>query len=126
MNINNPHFVIMQGKITQVVTAWVKQQIWPVSQNSWVVTILLLCDQVLNMKPLRILGMVEEAAGVSVYDKRKAKAKQRLAENEAKLTELDKVVRNHCVHGILLLYPYSISRIRLFAKWHVLIHGFWL
>lgn len=43
------------------------------------------------MKPLRILGMVEEAAGTSIYDRRKSKAKQRLSENEAKLTELDKV-----------------------------------
>lgn len=43
------------------------------------------------MKPLRILAMLEEAAGTSVYDKRKGSAKQKLADNEAKVDELDKV-----------------------------------
>ena len=35
LNVNNPHFLIMQGRITKV----------------------------LNMKPIEILGMLEEAAG---------------------------------------------------------------
>jgi structural maintenance of chromosome 2 len=39
LNINNPHFLIMQGRVTKVI----------------------------NMKPKEILGLVEEAAGISLY-----------------------------------------------------------
>ncbi|CAJ0747616.1 9622_t:CDS:10 [Entrophospora sp. SA101] len=46
LNINNPHFLIMQGKITKV----------------------------LNMKPLEILSMIEEAAGTRMFEERKKRA----------------------------------------------------
>ena len=39
LNVNNPHFLIMQGRVTKVI----------------------------NMKPLEILGLIEEAAGISLY-----------------------------------------------------------
>ena len=39
LNINNPHFLIMQGRVTKVI----------------------------NMKPKEILGLIEEAAGISLY-----------------------------------------------------------
>lgn len=39
LNVNNPHFLIMQGMITKVI----------------------------NMKPKELLGMIEEAAGTSLY-----------------------------------------------------------
>ena len=43
LNVNNPHFLIMQGRITKV----------------------------LNMKPVEILDMVEEAAGTRMYEAKK-------------------------------------------------------
>ena len=46
LNVNNPHFLIMQGRITKV----------------------------LNMKPKEILGMVEEAAGTRMYENKRVAA----------------------------------------------------
>ena len=46
LNINNPNFIIMQGKITKV----------------------------LNMKSVEILAMIEEAAGTRMFEDRKEKA----------------------------------------------------
>ena len=43
LNVNNPHFLIMQGRITKV----------------------------LNMKPPEILSMIEEAAGTMLYESKK-------------------------------------------------------
>lgn len=42
LNVNNPHFLIMQGRITKVI----------------------------NMKPMETLGMLEEAAGTKMYEVR--------------------------------------------------------
>lgn len=60
LNINNPNFLIMQGKITKV----------------------------LNMKPSEILSLVEEAAGTKTFEDRKDKALKTMAKKEAKLTEI--------------------------------------
>ncbi len=60
LNINNPNFLIMQGKITQV----------------------------LNMKPSQILGLIEEAAGTRMFEDRKEKAKKTMTKKETKLTEI--------------------------------------
>ena len=60
LNINNPNFLIMQGRITKV----------------------------LNMKPTEILALVEEAAGTRTFEERKDKAKKTMAKKEAKLTEI--------------------------------------
>ncbi|KAK7027329.1 Structural maintenance of chromosomes protein 2 [Paramarasmius palmivorus] len=57
LNINNPNFVIMQGKITKV----------------------------LNMRPQEILGMVEEAAGTRMYEEGKDKARKAMAKKQKKL-----------------------------------------
>jgi structural maintenance of chromosome 2 len=46
LNVNNPNFLIMQGRITKV----------------------------LNMKPQEILSMIEEAAGTSMYEVKKNEA----------------------------------------------------
>lgn len=59
LNINNPNFVIMQGRITKV----------------------------LNMRPQEILGMVEEAAGTRMFEERKAKAFKAMSGREKKLHE---------------------------------------
>ncbi|KAJ1900772.1 Structural maintenance of chromosomes protein 2 [Kickxella alabastrina] len=56
LSINNPHFLIMQGKITQV----------------------------LNMQPPEILAMIEEAAGTRMFEERKDKAQKTMAKKDKK------------------------------------------
>ena len=63
LNINNPNFLIMQGKITKV----------------------------LNMKPAEILGMVEEAAGTRMFEDRKDKAVKTMAKKDKKVEEIEAV-----------------------------------
>lgn len=65
ININNPHFLIMQGKVTQVV----------------------------NMKPLEILGLLEEAAGTSMYENNKEKAIKAMKKKENKVEEINKTIK---------------------------------
>ncbi|KAJ7056661.1 condensin complex subunit SMC2 [Mycena amicta] len=60
LNINNPNFVIMQGKITKV----------------------------LNMRPQEILGMVEEAAGTRMFEDRKDKAIKTMTKKDKKVQEI--------------------------------------
>ncbi|KDQ13659.1 hypothetical protein BOTBODRAFT_364275 [Botryobasidium botryosum FD-172 SS1] len=60
LNINNPNFVIMQGRITKV----------------------------LNMRPQEILGMVEEAAGTRMFEERKEKAKRTMGKKEKRVEEI--------------------------------------
>ncbi|KAL0094637.1 RecF/RecN/SMC [Phycomyces blakesleeanus] len=64
LNINNPHFLIMQGRITKV----------------------------LNMKPMEILSMVEEAAGTRMFEDRKNKAFQTMAKKERTVEEINKLI----------------------------------
>ncbi|KAF9039177.1 condensin complex subunit SMC2 [Panaeolus papilionaceus] len=64
LNINNPNFVIMQGRITKV----------------------------LNMRPQEILGMVEEAAGTRMFEERKDKAKKTMGKKEKKMQEIRSVL----------------------------------
>ncbi|KAG8828897.1 Structural maintenance of chromosomes protein 2, partial [Serendipita sp. 399] len=60
LNINNPNFLIMQGRITKV----------------------------LNMRPPEILGLIEEAAGTRMYEERKDKAKKTMAKKEKRVQEI--------------------------------------
>lgn len=60
LNINNPNFLIMQGRITKV----------------------------LNMKPQEILGMVEEAAGTRMFEERKEKALKTIAKKDKRVQEI--------------------------------------
>ena len=64
LNIKNPHFLIMQGKVTQVV----------------------------NMKPLEILGLLEEGAGTSIYEMKKIDALKTIKKKENKLDEINKIL----------------------------------
>ncbi|NXI35787.1 SMC2 protein, partial [Galbula dea] len=64
LNVNNPHFLIMQGRITKV----------------------------LNMKPPEILSMVEEAAGTRMYECKKITVQKTIEKKEAKLEEIRKVL----------------------------------
>ncbi|XP_052756317.1 structural maintenance of chromosomes protein 2 [Galleria mellonella] len=64
LNVNNPHFLIMQGRITKV----------------------------LNMKPPEILSMVEEAAGTRMYEAKKQAAQKTIEKKDAKLRELNDII----------------------------------
>ncbi|XP_044586248.1 structural maintenance of chromosomes protein 2 [Cotesia glomerata] len=64
LNVNNPHFLIMQGRITKV----------------------------LNMKPLEILSMIEEAAGTRMYEEKKESAMKLIDKKKAKLKEINDIL----------------------------------
>ena len=64
LNINNPHFLIMQGKVRQVV----------------------------HMKPIEILGLLEEAAGTSIYQMKKDSSLKMIKKKENKLEEITKLL----------------------------------
>ncbi|KAI5671701.1 hypothetical protein M9H77_12065 [Catharanthus roseus] len=64
LNVNNPHFLIMQGRITKV----------------------------LNMKPPEILSMLEEAAGTRMYETKKDAALKTLEKKQSKVDEIDKLL----------------------------------
>ncbi|XP_046750983.1 structural maintenance of chromosomes protein 2 [Diprion similis] len=65
LNVNNPHFLIMQGRITKV----------------------------LNMKPVEILSMIEEAAGTSLYENKKNIALKTIEKKDSKLKEITSVIK---------------------------------
>ncbi|KAF5098263.1 hypothetical protein DV451_003466 [Geotrichum candidum] len=60
LNINNPNFLIMQGRITKV----------------------------LNMKSNEILALIEEAAGTRMFEERREKAIKTMAKKEKKVEEI--------------------------------------
>eukprot|EP00929_Paragymnodinium_shiwhaense_P006643 TRINITY_DN11047_c0_g1_i1.p1 TRINITY_DN11047_c0_g1~~TRINITY_DN11047_c0_g1_i1.p1 ORF type:complete len:1201 (+),score=447.04 TRINITY_DN11047_c0_g1_i1:84-3686(+) len=64
LNVNNPHFLIMQGRITKVI----------------------------NMKPPEVLGMLEEAAGTRMYENKKAGALKTLEKKQAKVDEINRLL----------------------------------
>jgi len=64
LNVNNPHFLIMQGRITKV----------------------------LNMKPPEILSMIEEAAGTRMYESKKLQALKTMEKKQSKLNDIENVL----------------------------------
>ena len=60
LNINNPNFLIMQGRITKV----------------------------LNMKPAEILSMIEEATGTRMFEERKERAFRTMTKKDQKVREI--------------------------------------
>ncbi len=62
LNVNNPHFLIMQGRITKV----------------------------LNMKPIEILSMIEEAAGTRMFETKKQAAVKTIEKKQLKVDEITK------------------------------------
>ncbi|XP_043674818.1 structural maintenance of chromosomes protein 2 isoform X1 [Vespula pensylvanica] len=65
LNVNNPHFLIMQGRITKV----------------------------LNMKPSEILSMIEEAAGTRMYENKKQTALKTIEKKDNRLKEINDVLQ---------------------------------
>lgn len=64
LNVNNPHFLIMQGRITKV----------------------------LNMKPPEILSMIEEAAGTRMFETKKQAAIKTIEKKQLKVDEITKCI----------------------------------
>jgi structural maintenance of chromosome 2 len=64
LNVNNPHFLIMQGRI----------------------------NKVCNMKPVEIMSLLEEASGTRMYEKKKEKAMQTMEKKDQKLKEIEAVL----------------------------------
>lgn len=64
LNVNNPHFLIMQGRITKV----------------------------LGMRPPEILGLLEEAAGTRLYETKKKLSLNTIAKKQQKLDELNSIL----------------------------------
>lgn len=64
LNVNNPHFLIMQGRVTKVI----------------------------NMKPPEILGLIEEAAGISLYQTKKEQTLALIKKKDLKLQEINKIL----------------------------------
>lgn len=69
LNVNNPHFLIMQGRITKV----------------------------LNMKPPEILSMIEEAAGTKMYESKKQIAEKNIDKKDAKLKEINDLAEDEVI-----------------------------
>lgn len=65
LNINNPNFLIMQGRITKV----------------------------LNMKAVEILSMIEEAAGTRMFEDRREKAAKTMSKKDLKLREIEGLLK---------------------------------
>lgn len=64
LNVNNPHFLIMQGRITKV----------------------------LNMKPKETLGLIEEAAGTRMFEVKKDAAVKTIEKKHEKVDQINKVL----------------------------------
>ncbi|KAL6061697.1 Structural maintenance of chromosomes protein 2 [Balamuthia mandrillaris] len=69
LNVNNPHFLIMQGKIMQV----------------------------LHMKPPEILSMIEEAAGTRMFETKKQSALRTIAKKDKKLEQMQSVLNEEII-----------------------------
>lgn len=66
LNVNNPHFLIMQGRITKV----------------------------LNMKPMETLSMIEEAAGTRMFETKKQAAIRTIEKKQLKVEELSRCMND--------------------------------
>ncbi|KAK9480185.1 RecF/RecN/SMC [Lipomyces japonicus] len=65
LNINNPNFLIMQGRITKV----------------------------LNMKATEILAMIEEASGTRMFEDRRDKALKTMSKKDKKVEEINELLQ---------------------------------
>ena len=64
LNVNNPHFLIMQGRITKVI----------------------------NMRPVELLSLIEEAAGTRLFEAKKQTALRTIARKQCKLDEINSLL----------------------------------
>ncbi|KAJ8040749.1 Structural maintenance of chromosomes protein 2 [Holothuria leucospilota] len=100
LNVNNPHFLIMQGRITKV----------------------------LNMKPPEILSMIEEAAGTRMYENKRASAQKTIEKKDAKLKEIESILEEEIAPTLnrlkeerasYLEYQKVMRELEHLSRWHV-------
>ena len=48
--------------------------------------------KVINMKPKEVLGLIEEAAGISLYQSKKAQTLELIRKKDTKLQEIEKII----------------------------------
>lgn len=87
LNVNNPHFLIMQGRITKVIA----NRLLFLTQSHHCWCFYFYC-QVLNMKPPEILAMIEEAAGTRMYEAKKQQALKTIEKKEEKIKEINDIL----------------------------------
>lgn len=100
LNISNPHFLIMQGRITKV----------------------------LNMKPHDILAMIEEATGVSMYESKKKSTQGMIEKKDQALKSIDSLIGETILpkldqlrkeHANLLDYQNLVGELEKLTKQYV-------
>lgn len=100
LNISNPHFLIMQGRITKV----------------------------LNMKPHDILAMIEEATGVSMYEVKKKSTQGMIEKKDQALKSIDSLIGETILpkldqlrkeHANLLDYQNLVGELEKLSKLHI-------
>eukprot|EP00939_MAST-03C_sp_MAST-3C-sp1_P002738 g2738.t1 len=64
LDVNNPHFLIMQGRIVKM----------------------------MNMKPLEVLGLIEEAGGTRMFERKKEASLKIIEKKERKVEEINKII----------------------------------
>eukprot|EP00915_Cephaloidophora_sp_WS-2016_P005182 GHVH01006881.1.p1 GENE.GHVH01006881.1~~GHVH01006881.1.p1 ORF type:complete len:1247 (-),score=253.27 GHVH01006881.1:3313-6948(-) len=65
LNVNNPHFLIMQGRINKVI----------------------------NMRQSEVMSLVEEAAGTRIYENKKKDSESRMLKKENELKEIEEIIK---------------------------------
>ena len=66
LDVNNPHFLIMQGRIVKM----------------------------MNMKPLEVLGLIEEAGGTRMFERKKESSLKIIQKKERKVEEINKIIKD--------------------------------
>lgn len=100
LNISNPHFLIMQGRITKV----------------------------LNMKPREILAMIEETTGVALYNAKKRDTQTIIEKKETHLRSIDGLINETIMprldqlrkeHAVLLDYQNLVGELEKISRQYV-------
>lgn len=85
LNVNNPHFLIMQGRITKVLNM----------KPPEVCILLISCSKMSNFQTqflFQILAMIEEAVGTGLYEQKKQQAQKTIEKKDAKLREINDIL----------------------------------
>lgn len=93
LNINNPHFLIMQVSdvaSTRRGASMGGGRVAPYSRSRPLVAPQGRITKVLNMKPVETLSMIEEAAGTRMFEAKKQAAIRTIEKKQAKVEEINK------------------------------------
>jgi structural maintenance of chromosome 2 len=85
LNVNNPHFLIMQGRIRKV----------------------------LDMKPSEILGLIEEAAGIRMFEDKKEDSLRIIEQKERKISEIAHIIKDEVFERLLVLR----NELNVYKQW---------